>query len=298
MYMAYSNNPNLPRVRMEAVKLIRAGWSTVKVARHLGYSQSAIVKWVQRASGNDFRFRLIPTRSSKPLHHPNELSPEMISKIISLRKERNQCAEILHHRLKKENVIVSLSSVKRTLKRNHLTYPSKWKRWHQYPERPKAERPGTLIQIDSMQEGISQEHLHAYALIDVCSRWGYAAASERISAKRSAVFALAARENASFRFSSIQSDHGQEFSKWFTKKILEKGMSHHHSRVRTPTDNAYVERFIQTLQKQCLKRIPRSFRSWQKEIPEFLHWYNNERPHMALDMKTPMETLKLFQAID
>gem|GEM_PF-5339638 len=30
MYMAYSQNPHLPHVRMEAVRLVRSGWSTVK----------------------------------------------------------------------------------------------------------------------------------------------------------------------------------------------------------------------------------------------------------------------------
>ena len=33
MYMAYTQNPHLPRVRMEAVRLVRFGWSTRKVAQ-------------------------------------------------------------------------------------------------------------------------------------------------------------------------------------------------------------------------------------------------------------------------
>ena len=282
---------------MEAVRLIRSGWSTIKVARYLGYGQGTVVKWRQRAS-DDRRCRLIPTRSSRPHHHPNELSDEIVNRVLSLRKERNQCAEILHHRLVKEGIVVSLSSVKRTLKRNHLTYPSKWKKWHKYTERPKAEKPGILVQIDSMQEGVSSDYLHAYALIDVCSRWGYAEPIERISSGRSACFLKRAEKQAPFLFKTIQSDHGKEFAKWFGKRCSFRGFEHRHSRVRTPTDNAHVERFIQTLQKQCLYRVPRSIKSWRKEIPEFLHYYNNERPHMALDMKTPMEALKLFQAID
>lgn len=27
--------------------------------------------------------------------------------------------------------------------------------------------------------------------------------------------------------------------------------------------------------------------AWKKEIPKFVHYYNTERPHMALNMKTP-----------
>lgn len=292
MKMAYSTNPHLPRVRRDAVNFVRVGHSTRETARHFGFSQGAIVQWMKRAPGN--RRLLIPTQSSRPHHHPDELPDEVIGRILEIRKEKDQCAEIIHHRLFSEGVMVSLSSVKRTLKREGVTRFSKWKKWHRYPERPTAERPGVLVEIDSMQEGMVTEHLRAYALIDVCSRWAYAEAHERVSTHRSFHFVEAASERSPFSFATIQSDHGGEFSKWFTKALLSRGMSHRHTRVRTPTDNAHVERFIQTLQRQYLNRIPRSLRAWRKELPEFLHWYNTERPHMALSMKTPLEVIRSY----
>lgn len=213
MHMAYSTNPALPKVRMEATKLVRSGWSTVKVARHLGYAQSTITKWCQRAPENNPWARAIPTCSSRPWHHPHELAPDLVRRIIEIRRERDQCAEVIHHRLVREGVAVSLSSVKRTLARNGLTYPSKWKKWHQYPARPLPEKPGVLMQIDSMQDGMPADHLHAYALVDACSRWGYAATVPRILTHASARFMENARHAASFPFATLQSDHGAEFSK-------------------------------------------------------------------------------------
>ena len=292
MNMSYSTNPNLPRVRRDAVNFVRAGHSTREAARHFGYSQGAIVQWTQRASGN--RKLFIPTRSSRPHHHPNELSESAVRRILEIRSERDQCAEVIHHCLLQEEISISLSSVKRTLKREGVTRFSRWKKWHQYPERPIAEKPGILIQIDTMQDGIPQDQLHAYALIDVCSRWAHAEATDRINTHRSFRFVEMAQTQAPFSFSAIQSDHGSEFSKWFTKQCLANGLSHHHSRVRMPTDNAFVERFNQTLQRQCLNRIPRSLKSWKKELPEFLHWYNTERPHMSLGMKTPAEVIRSY----
>lgn len=292
MYMAYTTNPHLPRVRREAVNFVLAGRSTREAARRFGYSQAAIVQWLKRAPSS--RRAFIPTESSRPYHHPRELAPAIVNRIIEVRRERNQCVEVIHHRLKGEGVIVSLSSVKRTLKREGLTYPSKWKKWHQYPERPVPEKPGILVQIDSMQDGLAADHLYAYALIDVRSRWGYAEATERISTHKSSRFLQMAQARSPFPFGTIQSDHGAEFSRWFTKRCAYHGIAHRHSRVRTPTDNAYVERFILTIQKQCLKRIPRSLKAWRKEIPDFLHWYNTERPHMALGMKTPFEVITSY----
>lgn len=295
MYMAYINNPHLPRVRAEAVTLVQSGWSIRKVARKYGFSHCAVRLWVKRGVeyGKDNQL-VIPTRSSRPHHHPHELRPQIVGRILVFRAERNQCAEIIHHRLAKEGTVVSLSSVKRVLHRQGITRFSKWKKWHQYPERPVPRMPGILVQIDSMQDGVAADHLHAYALIDVCSRWGYAEAAERISTYASARFVEAARQRSLFRFATLQSDHGPEFSKWFTKQCARRGIAHRHSRVRMPTDNAHVERFIQTLQRQCLNRIPRSLKAWRKEIPEFLSWYNTERPHMGLNMKTPIEVVRSY----
>lgn len=287
--MSYSTNPALPRVRRDAVNFVRTGHSTREAARHFGYSQGAIVQWCKRATEN--RRLFIPTQSSRPHHHPDELPESVVERILEIRKERDQCAEVIHHRLLQEGLIISLSSVKRTLKRRGITRFSKWKKWHQYSERPLPERPGILVEIDSMQEGLAAEHLRAYALIDVCSRWAYAEVCERVNAARSVSFVHHAVSVAPFDLQLIQTDNGAEFSKHFT---LFSGISHRHTRVRTPTDNAHVERFIQTLQRQCLNRIPRDLKSWKRELPEFLHWYNFERPHMGLGMRTPAEVIRSY----
>lgn len=288
--MAYSNNPNLPRVRMEAVKLVRSGWTTTKVARHLGFTHSAIVKWMKRAP-QDSR-RVIPTLSSRPYHHPNEIKKEVVETIISYREKYIRDAFFIHHMLRRGGIDVSLSSVKRVLRRNEMSRFSKWKKWHSYPPRPLPEAPGILVEIDTIHDGTCGHQLYIYTLLDVCSRWAYAIPTLFINTWKSLCFVDQARRTSPFSFSTLQSDHGSEFSKWFTKRILERGMSHRHSRIRTPNDNAHLERFNRTIQEECVSRIPRRFSIWQKEIPEYLKYYNTERPHMGLNMKTPADIIK------
>lgn len=41
----------MPRIRREAAQLVRKGWSTRKVARHFGFSQSVVVKWFAKMNG-------------------------------------------------------------------------------------------------------------------------------------------------------------------------------------------------------------------------------------------------------
>lgn len=293
--MSYTTNPHLPRVRMQAVELVRQGWSIRQAARHFGFAHNTVLNWTKRKPEYGWHGQLvISTISSKPYHHPKELSSEIVCRILTIRQTRNQCAEIIHYRLKKEGVSVSLSSVKRVLRRNNCTRYSRWKKWHQYPQRPLAESPGVLVEIDSMLDGQPTDRLSAYAILDVCSRWAYAAPIVQPNSRLSTLFIKRAQEVAPFKFQLVQSDHGSEFSKWFTKVIKHRGISHRHTRVRKPTDNGHIERFIQTLQKDCLNRVPRTMKSWQKEIPEFIRYYNNERPHMALNYKTPMEVVRSY----
>jgi transposase InsO family protein len=184
--------------------------------------------------------------------------------------------------------------VKRVLRRYGISRFSRWKKWHQYPPRPVPEKPGILVQIDSMMDGVPKDRLSAYALIDICSRWAYAVPADRVTTHQSLKFVDEAQRESPFRFKTLQSDNGSEFSKYFTTQLEAKDFIHRHSRVRRPTDNGHVERFIRTLQEGCLNRIPRNYQSWQREIPEFISYYNTERPHMALGMKTPMQVLRSY----
>lgn len=290
MYMPYTTNPHLPRLRLQAAKLVlRESWSTRQVSRYTGFNQSTIVRWVEKARHT--RNNTIPTRSSRPWSHPRQLSESLVDTVIDYRLKHRRCAKVLHYLLLKDGHQLSLSSVERVLRRHQLVYHSRWKKWHTYPVRPLPERPGVLVQIDTSWDGLASDRLYIYALIDLCSRWGFARPVARITARQSLEFALLAQKTSPFVFQMFQSDHGSEFSKWFTKQLLFRGLAHRHSRIRTPSDNGHVERFIRTLQEECLSRIPRKIAVWEKEIPEYLDYYNRERPHLALGMKTPFDIL-------
>lgn len=291
--MPYTMNPHLPRLRMQAAQLvIKQGWSTRQVARYTGFDHSTIVRWVAKARPSNLW--TIPTKSSRPHYHPFRLPWQTTNAILEHRQRYGRCAEVIHYQLAKDGFAVSLSSVKRTLKRHGLIYPSKWKKWHTYPERPLPEKPGILVEIDSMREGLASEHLCLYVLIDVCSRWGFAKPVKTVNSWQSARFFQEAKRTSSFPFRMIQSDHGSEFAKWFSKQLLASGVEHRHSRVRRPTDNGHVERFIRTIQQECLARTPRSLKAWEKSLPDFIHYYNTQRPHMGLGMKTPLEVVQSY----
>jgi len=293
MYMPYTTNPYLPKLRMQAANLvINHGWTTRAVARHTGFNQSTIVRWVKE--GRLSNRRIIPTKSSRPYSHPKALKSEIVERILELRSQRKQCADILHHRLSTEGINISLSSVKRTISRHNLQRFSRQKKWHQYPPRPLPEKPGILVEIDTVWDGLDSDRLYIYTLIDVCSRWAFAWPYLRANTFKSVNFLEKARAAAPFKFLTLQSDHGSEFARRFTERVELRGITHRHSRIRTPNDNAHLERFNRTIQDECLNRVSRSLKSYQKEIPEYLKYYNTERPHMGLGMKTPIEVMQSY----
>ena len=294
MYMSYSSNPNLPWVRAEAVKLVRQGWSIRKAAKHFGFSHCAVRLWLKKKSVYGWHGRMeIPTMSSRPHHHSKELKPGIVDAIVVKRKERNRCAEIVHRELSNQGIVVSLSSVKRTLKRQGLIrHRSPWKRWHFSEARPEAILAGDLVQIDTIHFVIGNKRFYVYTMVDVASRWAYAKVSLRISAKRSLNFVKEALKCSGFNFKMIQSDHGPEFSAWFTENLKRLGGKHRHSRVRKPNDNGHVERFNRTLKEECLSKVSCNPKSFQKAIDEYLPYYNGQRLHLGLNYSTPHEWLQ------
>jgi len=290
----YTTNPNMPRLRVVAVNMVKDGRSVSEVARYFGYTKSAVSKW--RKKMPEGRFRVIPTLSSRPHHHPRELPLHTIKKIIEYKKKYRRCSEVIHHHLLNDNIKVSLNSVKRKLDRAGLIKKrSPWKRLHLSIKRPIALEPGDLVMVDTIHLMINDcQRIYVYTMIDVYSRWTYALATDRINTRKSIEFLKRAKNMAPFEFRCIQSDHGSEFSQHFSERIK---ILHRHSRVRKPNDNSYLERFNRTLQDECLRDLPNNVKIFNKALPDYLKYYNTERLHMGINFKTPISMIKCFQAI-
>jgi transposase InsO family protein len=297
MKMSYTKNPYLPRVRRDAADLVRRGWGVRKAARYVGVSPGTITKWVRKAVR--YGYHPIPTLSSRPKHHPKQLSDELVWRIFHKRLAIKRSAEVVHRELVNEGIRVSLSSVKRTLDRTGLLKKrSPWKRYHLPIGRPNAEKPGNLVQIDTIHLLNSEGHrVYVYTLIDVYSRWAYAHSYARANTQTTLRFIQNAEKLASFQFKTLQSDHGSEFSGWFTDRVK---AIHRHSRVRRPNDNAHLERFNRTLQEECLDAVPKNVKDLNRALEKYLPHYNEKRLHFGLKLQTPLQVLKskCFQAID
>ena len=287
--MPYTTDKNMPRIRKEAAQLlVRKNWSTRKVARHFGFNQSTIVRWFRKSK--HYGYHDIPTQSSRPKSHPKQLSAVVVKRIVALRIQTKRTSEVVHQHLRNEGIMVSLNSVRRTIDQAGLMKKrSKWKRHHPPVDRPYPLKAGDLVQIDTIHRMVSEKkRLYVFVLIDVFSRWVYARAYEKMNGRQTISFVSEAQRHAIFNFNMLQSDHGPEFSRWFTSRI-EK--SHRYTRIGKPNDNAHVERVNRTIQEECLDKLPNDVLKINCELKKYLQYYNYERLHLSLNLKTPSQLI-------
>jgi putative transposase len=290
----YTNNPNMPRIRRDAVEYARKH-GIRQSSRYYGFSPGTISKWGKKAK--KIGYHPIPTKSSRPKSHPNELDEKIVNRILELRKERGRTYEVIHHQLKQEGVNVCATSVYNTLdRRGRLEKRSPYKRYHPPVPRPYVEKPGDLVQIDTIHLMTGPKtRIYVMTLIDVCTRNVYAKCYEKLNSKISVDFLNEAEQQSVFDYKMIQTDHGSEFGKWFAERTKR---NHRYTRIGKPNDNSHIERFNRTLQEECLDLIPRDVDIINCRLKEYLKYYNEERLHMGINFKTPMQLIKeCFQAI-
>jgi transposase InsO family protein len=89
----------------------------------------------------------------------------------------------------------------------------------------------------------------------------------------------------------LRSDHGPQYTGSDCEALCRTWkVEHTFSPVGRPTGNAVAERFIQTLKVELLwTRDWESLDEVRQAVREWLPSYNHERPHQALDWKTPNE---------
>lgn len=291
--MPYTKNPYMPKVRRDAVNLVKyRKWSIRKTARHFGVYPSTVSRWCKLPFATGWHE--LPTRSSVPKTSPNALPGEVVEAIIKKRVGRRRCGQVIHQELLRDGIRVSLSSVQRTLERCHLLKKrSPWKRPHDATPRPCVTYSGALLQADTVHIiAPNGSRIYVYTLIDLYSRWAYAEVVPKIGAEVSVGFIRRAQKKASFSFEMIQTDHGPEFSTWFTHSMWRADMKHRHSRVRQKNDNAHIERFNRTIQEECLDRTTHTILAFKKALRVYLPYYNTERLHMGINYQTPLEVLR------
>lgn len=322
--MAYSTNPNLPRARALAMKLfILEGLPLQVVANRCGVHRSTIWRWRQKwlklnqhqqltnvnrpsriPGGNTFRLMscswLIQTLSSRPHTSPQAIGEQVVARVLELREQLKRCAEVIWHYLAHQDSIhISLSSVRRILKRHYALKGRKKRVRPDNPKRPLPTKPGELVQTDTIHYicPLTKRRRYVYTVIDLHSRMSYAEVHSRILPGLAASTVLQASRQFGFAFQLVQADNGPEFGRYFATCLARNNIRLRHSRLGRPNDNAHIERFNRTIQEECLGHYltyKTTNAQLQGKLTHYLAFYNQERVHLGLRLRTPSEMLQRF----
>ena len=196
--------------------------------------------------------------------------------------------------LEKEGINVSLSSIKRVIKRIELWLRKRRYRWNE--KRPLPTAPGELIQTDTVHYVNPLDHskMYIYTVIDLYTRMAYAKISPNLSEKGAAETIFEAQEFMKFPFKMVQSDNGAEFQNHFQGRLNSKGIKTRHSRVRHPNDDAHIERFNRTLRKEFIGQYNpnKNIKFIDSKLNRFIRYYIYDRIHLGIGLKTPYEVLQ------
>jgi len=168
-------NRNLEIRKKVILFLLAFRYQNISLAcRKLGYQRSYFYFWFNRFKQANFDIKSLEECSRRPLSHPKKTSPEIVDKIISLRKQTNYGPERLQFHLKQlYNIDLAKSTIGHILKRENLIPPKRLKHRKKHTKRYQMPNPGDLVQMDVkyVPYRIKGQQHYQYTALDDCTRW-------------------------------------------------------------------------------------------------------------------------------
>ncbi len=236
--------------------------------------------------------------------------PYVENKVKELRLQgmnRYEIVNVLKPKLKKSTP--SASGVYNILKRHDLNrLKPKMKENRRRIIKTKA---GELGHIDAhylSKDLIRTDPQRRYlvCVIDACTRIAWAEVVDDIKAL-TVMFATLKNlnilaEHYQIKFKEVLTDNGPEMGRKnsskknehpFERMLMELDIKHRYIRPYRPQTNGKVERLWRTLEDDLLRETNfDSVDELKEELLQYLYYYNSERPHQALNGKTPVEFAK------
>jgi transposase InsO family protein len=270
---------------------------TARAARNVGTSRQTVYRWRARSAYAD--------RSSRPHRSPRRMASEIEATVLGLRLELRWGPDLIGPYLG-----LQPSTVHRILRRHAANRLSRL-----FPKPPRSfgrfdiRIPGELVAMDikslgRLQRGggrhpghgrnpVGWQHLHV--AIDLASRLVYAELRPGLGKADTTVFlehAVAFFDTKRIRVQRVLTDNGAGYKRSFSERCAALGLRHTRTKPYHPWTNGRVERFIGTIQRECL--YARELHGDDERalvLALYVAYYNAERPHTRLGGLAPLQWL-------
>lgn len=275
-------------------------FSMTELCERYGISRKTGYKWAERYDRGGCPACADASRA--PRSHPNATPPEVVDRILELRRKRGWGPVTLRKRLQvadPDSAWPSASTIGEILKRNGEITPRRRRRprtaWS--PDRTRADAPNRIWTADFKGEFRlgNGELCYPLTILDGYTRF----LLQCRGLKSTAMAPARSGFEAAFREFGlpevIHTDNGVPFGapssvlglSKLSVYLLKLGIRLERSRPGKPQDNGSHERMHRTLKGVACRRPRASHGAQQRAMNEFRMVYNEERPHHALQLETP-----------
>lgn len=274
--------------------------SKTELCRRYGIQRRIGYKWVQRYLRDGPAG--LADRSRAPLHHPQQIAPERVSRILDIRGQHPlwgalKIRAVLGREQPRQQPPAG-STIGEMLRQEGLTRPQKKRRRTPLYNEPlaHAKEPNDVLSIDFKGWFLSRDgtRIDPLTLVDNASR--YVLCCQAVDAcdftQVQRVLEAVFRQYGLPR--AIRSDNGAPFasraiaglsrlSVWW----LRLGIEVERIPPATPSANGRQERFHRTLKQHTANPPAANRRAQQRAFESFCREYNEQRPHQALQQQVP-----------
>lgn len=286
------------RMKITILKYAKKWGSNAKAIRIFNIPKSTFYKWKKayESEGDEGLKRKKPIA----INHPKKIKPEVIAKVLSLRKEYKLGSwRIVWYLERYHGISISESSVTRILKRNGVNRLAKTvSKRAVHSKRYSKLTPGHHVQIDVKfvnlldSQGFKIRRFQFTAIDDATRIRALKIYIKHIQAN-AIDFVNYVVQKFPFRIHTIRTDNGHEFQAKFHWHVEDLGMRHQYIKPRSPYLNGKVERSHRTDQAEFYQLLNYTDDvDLNKKLDRWEQFYNFNRPHWAHGGKTPYEKLK------
>lgn len=148
--------------------------------------------------------------------------------------------------------------------------------------------------FDTIERFIHGCRRYVLTFTDVYSRFSFAWATMSHASLAAKEFFTIVSVLFPYPLDYVLTDNGSEFMKHFDGELRKLHKTHWHTYPKTPKMNAHCERFNRTIQEEFIdyhEPLLLNPNAFNEQLIPWLLWYNGERPHWSLKLKSPIQFL-------
>lgn len=279
-------------------------------------ARSTLFLWRKKFKESQGRITsLVPTSTRPKNLRKMMVDPLILEEIERLRRKHYRLGKLkikpfLDAYCQKHNLeLPSVSLIGKIIKRHNMFYqrpatgyhdPGRKK--HQFKKKERVKRApkpqeGGYIQGDTI-ETFTPDGLKRYTIsfIDVKLKISY---SKTFTGKLSKYALECFKEFEKFmprtvKIKAVQTDNGSEFEGEFNRYLKKQVIKHLWTYPQCPKINSVIERYNRSIQEEWMNTYLDEIydtRLFNKRLREYLYFYNNQRVHESLGLKTPAQVV-------